>query len=592
VTGSHTKKFIHRKSDLTLEIDTECDSSLKLSPLLTRIFQNRNISHSSDLHYPLSGLESPDSLKGGNDAAAIILDVLENGKNILIVGDYDTDGATGTALGVLCLRAFGAYSVNYLVPNRFDYGYGLSEGIAQVALDSNPDLVITVDNGISSVGGVDVLNSAGVKVIITDHHLPGSELPEAEVIVNPNQQGCDFPSKSVSGVGVMFYLLMLVRARLKEAGWFERRNIPVPNLAKYLDLVALGTVADMVPLDRNNRILVSQGISRIRSGKCRLGLVALLEVAGRHYRNVVSQDLGFIIAPRLNAAGRLQDISTGIECLISECAEEAKNYAGMLESINSERKKIESKMQGEAMEIVSGLLLNRNIDGADRHHRDYGFCLYDRGWHQGITGLVASRVKDRTEEPVITFAITESGTLSGSARSVSGLHIRDLLEKIASESTGLITKFGGHAMAAGLTINEQDFDKFKQKFHAEVNTFFRAENDGSTVYIDGCLSEDEITLDNAIDIKFAAPWGQGFPVPLFEGEFYVMECTVVGQQHLRMKLKSTGMQRVIQGIAFRAITPGSEVPDFSKVHIVYQMDVNEFRGKQSLQFIIEHLEAI
>ncbi len=423
------------------------------SDLLRTIFLNRDVSDPAELEYPLDRMLSPDSLENGPLATQVLYQAITDEKRILILGDYDTDGATSTALAIRVLRDHNVDQVDYLVPNRFEFGYGLSPEIAEVAVHKSPDLVITVDNGISSLEGVDYLKSKNISVLITDHHLPGPQLPQADAILNPNLPDCRFPSKNLAGVGVMFYLLLMLRARLKRENWYEHNGMAVPNLAKYLDLVALGTVADVVPLDYNNRLFVSQGLARIRRGKCCPGILALLDSAGRSYQRTVAADFGFVIAPRLNASGRLDDISTGIECLLSGDGASARHYAATLEDINSERKSIEQEMQSRAIEIV-GALAERHNTGAGQQQTpsESGFCLFDPGWHQGVTGLVASRIKERTGQPVVAFANNSDGMLTGSARSIPGLHIKDLFEVIATSSPGLLKKFGGHAMAAGLTI--------------------------------------------------------------------------------------------------------------------------------------------
>jgi single-stranded-DNA-specific exonuclease len=503
------------------------------------------------------------------------MNAMENQGNILILGDYDTDGATAAALGLTCIRAMGGRNVDYLVPNRFEFGYGLSPEIARVALDRAPDLVITVDNGINSLEGVSLLKDNGVGVIITDHHLAGRELPAADAIVNPNQPGCRFPSKMLSGVGVVFYLMMLVRSRMRESGWFDSNKIPV--------------VADVVPLDYNNRILVAQGLNRIRAGRCRLGILALMEVAGRHYGNTVSSDLGFVIAPRLNAAGRLEDISTGVECLCADNGESARKFAAVLDQINKKRKKIEQQMQQRAMTIVTDIV-SSDVKLKDKQYR--GFCLYEPGWHQGITGLVASRIKDRTGQPVIAFADIGEGKMSGSARSVEGLHIKDLLERIVTGNPGLILKFGGHAMAAGLTIEAAGFQIFVKQFQRQVSDYFEENLPDSVIVTDGELDENEITLDNAESLRTAAPWGQGFPPPLFDGLFKVVSQSIVGDSHLRLKVRPANGGRIYEAIAFRAIEPGQELQELNAISAVYQLDVNEYRGDRKLQLIIEHLAPI
>ena len=572
----------------------------RLSPLLKRIFENRNLTDPAELTYPLARMLPPDTLKNADRASALLFAALTSQQRILIIGDYDTDGATATALGLICLRAMGADNIDYLVPNRFEFGYGLSPEIAEVAVQKNPNLVITVDNGINSVPGVSMLKQRNISVIITDHHLPGPILPDADAILNPNQPGCGFPSKALAGVGVMFYLLLLLRAKLKAANWFADMHLTAPNLAEYLDLVALGTVADMVPLDYNNRILVAQGVARIKAGRCRPGILALMEVSARDYRNMVASDLGFVIAPRLNAAGRLDDISIGIECLLTDDRDTARDYAETLNDINLERRVLEQKMQSQAMKIVRGIVNSAKQNKAkknkakqnknDRATNLSGFCLYEPDWHQGIVGLVASRVKDKTNQPVIAFADTVDDKLTGSARSVAGLHIKDLLENISAAHAGLIVKFGGHAMAAGLTIAEKNFVAFKAAFHNHVAAHFANADATGAIYTDGDLPENEITMDNAEQLRAAAPWGQGFPAPLFDGVFIVTAQKVVGEHHLRFTLQPADGTCRFEGIAFRAIEPGQPRPQLDRIHAVYQLDVNEFRGRRSLQLIIEHFQ--
>jgi single-stranded-DNA-specific exonuclease len=567
------------------------DTAWACTDVLKKIFLGRNVTNTKEIEYPLSRLLTPSLFKGGEHAARIVVDALVQSKHILILGDYDTDGATATALGLLALKKMGAQQIDYLVPNRFEYGYGLSLEIARVAIKRSPDLVITVDNGISSVEGVQCLKDAGIEVIVTDHHLAGDRLPNADAILNPNQPGCDFPSKSLAGVGVMFYLLLMVRAHLKQQGWFELNKLPVPNLADYLDLVALGTVADVVPLDYNNRILVSQGIARIRLGKCRPGIAALMEVGGKHYGKTVSSDFGFVIAPRLNAAGRLDDISMGIECLLAEDGNIARQYAVKLNEINIERKEIEQEMQIQALKIVKTVLSSRDPSITENGTQS-GFCLYDNEWHQGITGLVASRVKDKTSQPVIAFARTTEGKLTGSARSVPGLHFKDLLENIATTKPELIEKFGGHAMAAGLTIQSQNLDAFRKLFYQKVAEHFQLNGMENALLTDGTLEGDDLSLRTAQEIRDGAPWGQGFPEPLFEGVFLVIDSRLLRGQHLKMSLLSEESAQPVDAIAFRAVEPGMSCPQLNKIKLVYQLDVNDFRGRKSMQLIIRHIESL
>ena len=584
------KSILRRVSACCLDDDGNTDEP-GIAPLLRRVFENRRIGHVSELSLSLSGLCRPDSLKDGATAAALVCHAIETGGRVLVIGDYDTDGASAVALALSGLQAMGLDEVDYLVPNRFEHGYGLSLEIAEVALRKNPDVVITVDNGINSVDGAALLRGNGVTVIITDHHLPAGELPAADAILNPNQPGCEFPSKVIAGVGVMFYLLLLVRAKLKSDGWFEKARLPIPNLGSLIDLVALGTVADMVPLDHNNRILVANGLLRIRSGKCRPGILELLAVGGCDHSGLVSSDLGFIVAPRLNAAGRLDDISTGIECLLAGDAEVARHYAWQLNLMNEQRKGIEKDMQNQALEIVKHLMTRQSETGLCGNGASTGFCLYDADWHQGISGLVASRIKEKTNQPVIAFAKTRNGDMTGSARSVAGLHIKDLLESIATENNGLIERFGGHAMAAGLTIRAAGYDQFRERFHAKVAEHYERVGISTTIETDGQLEPEEINLVNAELIRDAMPWGQGFPLPRFDGEFIVLDCRVVGQAHLRMTLQPVNRMMQFDAIAFKALQPGQAEPDLERVRAVYQLDVNHFRGRKSLQLVVEYIES-
>ncbi len=588
------KKICRRQPKIKLD-DTA------LSPLLKRVFENRHLTDSTELSYPLARLLPPDTLKGAALATELLFSALSNQQRILIVGDYDTDGATGTALGVMALRAMGAKDVDYRVPNRFEFGYGLSLEFAEEILLEKPDLVITVDNGINSVAGVARLKQNNISVIITDHHLVGTILPDADAIVNPNQPGCPFQSKVLAGVGVMFYLLLLLRIKLKAVNWFEDRDITMPNLATYLDLVALGTVADMVPLDYNNRILVAQGVERIKAGKCRPGILALVAMSARHpmtetqairqREDIIPSALGFTVAPRLNAAGRLNDISIGIECLLVDDETQARQYAKQLDKINSDRRQVEQQMQSQAMEIVHNIIHTKQNNGQTETNLN-GFCLYECGWHQGVSGLVASRVKDKTDQPVIVFADSGDNKLSGSARSISGLHIRDMLENISSAHPGLIIKFGGHAMAAGLSIATDDFEQFRDAFHRCVAKHFAKEGTRQVIDTDGSLSTNEITLENAEQLRRAAPWGQGFPAPLFDDIFIVIAQSVVGERHFRFTLQRPDTEQHYVGIAFNAVEPEQSITQLTQIHAVYRLDVNDFRDEQSLQLIIEHFRPV
>lgn len=552
--------------------------------MLRRIFAARGIDHREALDCSLGALPSPALFKDIDAAVARLLQAIDGSESILVLGDYDTDGATASALAVLGLRALGADDVDYLVPNRFDYGYGLSPEIARVAVEMSPSLVVTVDNGISSITGVDLLRQNGIDVIVTDHHLAGSELPRANAIINPNQPGCAFPSPMLAGVGVMFYLLLALRAAMRRRGDFADGGAAEPNLARFLDLVALGTVADVVPLDRVNRILASQGIARIQNGKCRPGIRALLQVAGKQPDQISSSDLGFVVAPRLNAAGRLEDIALGIECLLTDDESEARRHAETLHAINLERRDIEQRMQQQALSITA------DLDAAPENDGGYGICLYSPDWHQGLTGLVASRLKDRYFQPVIAFAPAGDGRLTGSARSLPGLHIRDLLADISALEPTLMEKFGGHAMAAGMTIREERLEQFRDCFRRRVTEVYADSPPSDRIDTDGPLEDEFFTREIAEMLRAAAPWGQHFPAPLFDNEFSVIACRIVGEQHLKLRLRARG--KVVDAIAFRMLQPGEPAPELDRIRAVYQLDVNHFRGERSLQLIIEHLEPV
>ena len=554
-----------------------------LPPLLTRLYAARGVREAAELDRSLKSLLPVSLFKGMQQAVGVLREALEQQQSILIVGDFDCDGATASAVAMLGLRAMGAARVDYLVPNRFEYGYGLTPEIVEVALTRQPDVLVTVDNGISSVDGVAAARAAGLKVVVTDHHLPGEQLPAADAIVNPSQPGCDFPSKAIAGVGVIFYVLMALRAELRSSGWFTAQR-PEPNLGELLDLVALGTVADVVPLDANNRILVHQGLARIRAGRCRPGILALLEVARRPAERLASTDLGFIIGPRLNAAGRLDDMSLGIECLLTDDEQLARDIAQELDSMNRDRRSIERDMQQQALLM---------LDSAEVEESDlpFGLCLFDPEWHQGVIGILASRLKDRYHRPVIAFADAGDGQIKGSARSVSGLHIRDALDSVAAGNPGLISKFGGHAMAAGLSLPAEHFDAFRQAFDQEVRRQLSAEDLTGRLLCDGELAVDEFSLQLAAALRDAGPWGQHFPEPGFHGQFNLIQQRLVGERHLKMVLQPTGGAEVIDAIAFNIDPDIWPNPNIQQVQLVYSLDVNEFRGRQSLQLMVRHLEA-
>lgn len=551
-----------------------------LPPLLTRIYAARGVAHAAELEKGLARLLPAHLLKGMDAAVQLLSQALERRQRILIVGDFDADGATASCVGVLGLRMLGAAHVDYLVPNRFDYGYGLTPEIVAVALERQPDLLVTVDNGISSLEGVAAAQAAGLKVLVTDHHLPGAQLPAADAIVNPNQPGCEFPSKALAGVGVMFYVLLALRAHLRSNGWFAQQNIQEPNLAELLDLVALGSVADVVPLDANNRILVHQGLARIRAGRARPGLQAILNVARRDHRRLVSTDLGFIVGPRLNAAGRLDDISLGIECLLCEDADGALWRAQQLEQLNQDRKHIEQSMQREALVQLKDLPLD---------NLPFGLCLFEPEWHQGVIGILASRMKERYHRPVIVFADAGEGLLKGSARSIPGLHIRDTLDAVAARFPELISKFGGHAMAAGLSLQAAHYEAFAKAFDAEVRRQLTADDLTERIYSDGCLAAHEFDLQLAQQLRHAGPWGQRFPEPLFHGDFKIISQRLVGEKHLKLVLQSAQNAPALDAIAFNIDLDVWPNPTIHYAQVAYTLDINEFRGNQSLQLMVSSI---
>jgi len=548
--------------------------------LIKRLYASRGVKRADDIDLALRHLVPPTQLAGARDAAALLADAIEGEARVVIVGDFDADGATSSALAVSVLRQMGLEEVSYLVPNRFEFGYGLSPEIVALAAEREPDLIVTVDNGIASYAGVATAQGLGISVLITDHHLPGSELPTADVIVNPNQPGCTFPSKALAGVGVMFYVLTALRAELRNRGWFEATGREIPNLGDVLDLVALGTVADVVPLDRNNRILVAAGLERIRSGRARPGIEALLEVAGRNPANITTSDLGFILGPRLNAAGRLDDMSIGIECLLAENSVAARPLAQRLHDLNRERRDIEAGMQEEALAKLEQM----DVTG---EQIPFGLCLYDAGFHQGVVGILASRLRERYHRPTIVFADAGNGELKGSGRSIQGLHLRDVLDRVATTHAGLITKFGGHAMAAGLSIAVQDYPAFAEVFDRAIAEALNHRAPEPVIDTDGLLAQQDLTLDVAEGLQRYGPWGQHFPEPVFDGVFTVINQRLVGEKHLKLVLAAHGMQ--FDAIAFNvdtAIWPDDQI---SALTAVFKLDVNDYRGDRKLQLVIEHL---
>ena len=559
------------------------------SSLLNRVYANRKIQSQDELDYSIANLLPYEKLKGISEAATLIANAIKNKLAITIVGDFDVDGATSTTVAVKSLYSMGAAKVDFIVPNRFEYGYGLTPEIVKVAVKQfTPDVIITVDNGISSIEGVKTAKELGLRVVVTDHHLPAASLPIADAIVNPNQADCSFPSKMLAGVGVIFYVMLAVRSLLREQGWFDEKNIPIPNLAELLDLVALGTVADVVPLDHNNRILVSQGLARIRSGKVRAGIKALIDVAGRENERLIASDFGFAIAPRLNAAGRLDDMSLGIHCLLSDDLSKARAIAQQLDEINFARRDIEADMKQQAMTILDNMHLDSDGDEQSKN-LPFGLCLFDESFHEGVVGIIASRIKDQWNRPVIVFAKTDDGLLKGSGRSIKGFHMRDALDAVATKNPKLITKFGGHAMAAGLTIAESDYEHFTQTFDKEVRNHLNEDDLQGVILSDGELLASEFSMKIAEELRYAGPWGQTFQEPVFDGVFNIMSKRIVGEKHLKLSLQPVNSGLEIDAIAFN--TTDEDWPaEQTQVKVAYRLDVNVFRGNKNLQLMVEHIE--
>ena len=558
-------------------------------PILQRIYASRGIVDESQLQTNLTNLISFESLTNIDKACLRLEKALREQQRILIIGDFDADGATSSALVISALRAMGASHVEFLVPNRFEFGYGLTPGIVQVAQQWRPKLIITVDNGITSIDGVDAANQLGIDVLVTDHHLPGETLPNAYAIVNPNQKNDEFHSKSIAGVGVIFYTMIALRRHLINTKWFEEINLTPPNMSQFLDLVALGTVADVVPLDQNNRILVKQGLERIRQGLARPGIIALLEIANKQPEQIRETDLGFAIAPRLNAAGRLDDMALGIECLLSTNKQQAQMMAMQLNELNIERRKIEAEMSEQA-----GIIVNKIINDVTEktHSLPVAFCLVDPSWHQGVIGILAGRLKDRHHRPVIIFAMVSETEWKGSARSINGLNIRDVLAAIDRDHPHIMNKFGGHAMAAGLSLRPESFNAFHAAFLVEVNKQLDTSIDQTTIYSDGELTADAMNIDFAIKIHQAGPWGQQFPEPLFDNVFEIISQRIVGQNHLKLTLALPQTNEPIDAIAFNINL--NEWPNHraKHVHAAYRLDLNFYQGRTKLQLIITDLEAM
>ncbi|TKB47415.1 single-stranded-DNA-specific exonuclease RecJ [Thalassotalea mangrovi] len=571
-------KTIRRRSP------SDCEAlNMPLDPLLKLLYANRGIRAPGELDTELKALHSPALMKDLRKAADILFAAIGQGKRIIVVGDFDADGATSTALMMQGLALLGSDNHDFLVPNRFEYGYGLTPEIADLAIAKGAELLITVDNGISCIAGVARAKASGASVIVTDHHLPAEQLPDADAIVNPNQVDCQFPSKAIAGVGVAFYLLLALRQVMREQHWFQQRGLAEANLAQLLDLVALGTVADVVSLDQNNRVLVAQGIKRIRSGYTRPGITALLEIAKKNPQRLRASDFGFALGPRLNAAGRLDDMALGIQCLLAPELNQARVIAMQLDHLNKARREIEQGMQQEAEQVLQKLDFNQQS-------LPNGIALYQQDWHQGVIGIVAGRIKEKYHRPTVVFAAGSEGELKGSARSIPGLHIRDLLEHLDSQNPGLIIKFGGHAMAAGLSLAESQFARFQQLFEQLAGQWLTREMLENSVLSDGPLTLSQMTEQQCELIENGGPWGQNFPEPVFDNQFELVQQRLLGEKHLKMVVRFE--QQVFDAIAFNvdtSIWPNEQVDN---VHLAYKLDINEFRGQRNLQLMVEHLEPL
>jgi single-stranded-DNA-specific exonuclease len=557
--------------------------------LLKRIYASRGIENERQLDKGVRSLHSYQKLHGIDRAVELLFHAIKHQQRIIVVGDFDADGATSSALSVLALRMLGSHNVDYLVPNRFEDGYGLSPEVVDQAIELGAELIMTVDNGVSSIEGVRYAKEKGLIMVVTDHHLPGSQMPNADAMVNPNLPDCPFPSKALAGVGVAFYLMMALCVAMRQAGWFQKQGVSEPKLMELIDLVALGTVADVVPLDENNRVLVYQGLQRIRAGKARPGIQALIEVAKRDARRLVAADFGFALGPRINAAGRLDDMAFGVELLMSNDIHAARRMASELDGLNQTRREIEQGMKQEAMAVCE------RIEFSETRDLPFGIVLFQRDWHQGVIGIVASRIKDAYHRPVIAFADGGDGVLKGSCRSIAGLHMRDALDWIDTQYPGVIIKFGGHAMAAGLSIHEVNYTRFSELFDQVVRQSIDESHLKGIILSDGELMPEEFSLSTAALLRDGGPWGQAFPEPIFDGEFKVLHQKLVGENHLKLMLeplhKGFSSNKMVDAIAFNIDVRRWPDPAVKTIHLAYRLDINEYRGNQTLQLMVEHIEA-
>ncbi|MEM7019370.1 MAG: single-stranded-DNA-specific exonuclease RecJ [Pseudomonadota bacterium] len=558
-----------------------------LHPVIRRVLAARQVLNDDELDYTLKSLQPYQTLEDITPAVDLLQEALEHQRHILIVADFDADGATSCAVGIRALQMMGATKLSYIVPDRAKHGYGLTPPIVDIAAEHQPELLITVDNGISSFDGVQAAKDRDIKVLVTDHHLPSDQLPNADAIVNPNRLDDNFPSKNLAGVGVIFYVMMALRARLREINWFESRGLPEPNLAQLLDLVALGTVADVVTLDYNNRILVEQGLRRMRGDQCCPGIRALMRVTRREQPHLVATDLAFYLGPRLNAAGRMENMSYGIECLLTDNDADAKTHAEQLDVFNQERRAVEADMLDDALSSLSKLSLD-----AEDTNIPFGLCLFDDNWHQGVIGILASRIKDRLNRPVIIFTSNEENTneIKGSARSVRGVHIRDVLDAIAAKNTGLVTKFGGHAMAAGMSLSRENLEQFQQAFDEEVRRHLSQDDLQGMIYTDGELTAQDLTIELAELLRNLTPWGQNFPEPMFSGRFKLVQKRNLKDQHLKLWIQPPDSNQTVEVIAFN--TTDKDWPERANtLELVYRLEVNIYRGAKSVQLNAAHIQA-